>query len=108
MVLGLAIHVFVQPATTMRQYCQVHYSGRVQGVGFRYSVKRIATGYEVVGWVRNLPDGRVELQAGGEGGELDAVLAAIAASHLGGHIKETLRHDLDAPAPAWTGFEIRH
>ncbi len=92
----------------MKRYCQVVYSGRVQGVGFRYSVKQIATGYEVVGWVRNLPDGRVELQAGGESLELDAFLAAIPASGLGRHIKEMVRNDLDAPAPAWTGFEIRH
>ena len=92
----------------MKRCCQVYYSGRVQGVGFRYSVKRIATGFEVVGWVRNLTEGRVELQARGEGGELDAFLAAIAASHLRSHIKETRRNDLEAPAPAWTDFEIRH
>jgi acylphosphatase len=39
---------------------QVFYSGRVQGVGFRYTVKQIASGYEITGFVRNLPDGRVE------------------------------------------------
>jgi acylphosphatase len=40
---------------------QVFYSGRVQGVGFRYATKQLAAGFEVTGWVRNLPDGRVEL-----------------------------------------------
>ncbi len=51
---------------------QVYYSGNVQGVGFRYSVKSVATGYEVTGTVRNLPDGRVELIAEGLKDELEA------------------------------------
>ena len=37
-----------------------HYGGRVQGVGFRYTVKNIAMPYNVQGYVKNLPDGRVE------------------------------------------------
>ena len=86
---------------------QVLYSGRVQGVGFRYSVKRLATGFGVTGWVRNLPDGTVELQANGEPAEVDAFVAAIAASHLGGYIKEARPHDLGAAAEAGGGFEIR-
>ena len=40
---------------------QVLFSGRVQGIGFRYTVKQTALGYEVTGWVKNLADGRVEL-----------------------------------------------
>jgi acylphosphatase len=44
---------------------QVLYSGNVQGVGFRYTVKTVATGFEVTGTVRNLADGRVELVAEG-------------------------------------------
>lgn len=69
---------------------QVLYSGRVQGVGFRYAVKRIAGGYEVTGWVRNLPDGRVELQAmSHDAEELEAFLAAVQDSSLGGNIKES-------------------
>ena len=66
---------------------QVFYEGRVQGVGFRYSVKQLARGYEVAGWVRNLADGRVELQCSGERAEVDGFLAAIAESELKGHIK---------------------
>ena len=68
---------------------QVLYSGRVQGVGFRYTAKRIASGFEVTGWVKNLPDGRVELQAmSGDADELEAFLSAIQESDLGGLIKE--------------------
>lgn len=68
---------------------QVLYSGRVQGVGFRYSTKQIASGYEVTGSVKNLPDGRVQLQAmSHDVEELDAFLAAIDESNLGSLIKE--------------------
>jgi acylphosphatase len=68
---------------------QVLYSGRVQGVGFRYSTKQIASGYEVTGWVKNLPDGRVELQAMAlDAEELEAFLREIDESNLGSLIKE--------------------
>jgi acylphosphatase len=68
---------------------QILFSGRVQGVGFRYTTKQIASGFEVTGTVKNLPDGRVELQAmASDGGELDAFLQAIQESDLGGLIKE--------------------
>lgn len=68
---------------------QILYTGRVQGVGFRYSTKQIASGYDVVGSVRNLPDGRVELKAmAHESDELEAFLSAIDESSLGSLIKE--------------------
>jgi acylphosphatase len=86
---------------------QVFYEGRVQGVGFRYSVKRIATGFDVTGWVRNLPDGRVELQVSGEPEELRAFLEAVRESELRALIKNESQHEL-ATAPAARGFEIRH
>ena len=47
---------------------ETHYSGQVQGVGFRFQTLRIARAYEVAGFVRNLPDGRVELVAEGRSG----------------------------------------
>lgn len=85
---------------------QVLYSGRVQGVGFRYSVKQIASGYEVTGFVRNLPDGRVELQAAArETDELAEFLAAIQESNLSSLIRDCETHALPAPS-GWRGFTI--
>jgi acylphosphatase len=71
-----------------RQRVSVHYSGRVQGVGFRYTVKTVVTGFDVMGTVRNLPDGRVELIAEGDRTELEAFLEAIRDSGLGSHIRD--------------------
>jgi len=51
---------------------QVLYRGQVQGVGFRYTVRSVATGFVVSGTVRNLPDGAVELIAEGDREELAA------------------------------------
>lgn len=66
-----------------RQRLQVFYSGHVQGVGFRYTVKTLALGYEVTGTIRNLADGRVELLAEGVKDELRAFQQAIRDSGLG-------------------------
>ncbi|MDF1860754.1 MAG: acylphosphatase [Verrucomicrobiales bacterium] len=70
---------------TARQYL---FAGRVQGVGFRYSTKQLAKGFDVLGWVKNLPDGRVELQLMGEAEELDEFIQELHDSPLGHHIQE--------------------
>jgi acylphosphatase len=67
----------------------VLYSGRVQGVGFRATVRKLACGFEVVGTVRNLADGRVEMIAEGGREELEAFLKAIEESELSGFISES-------------------
>ena len=64
------------------------YSGRVQGVGFRYTVRTLTHGFEVTGTVRNLEDGRVELAAEGAKEELDAFLEAIRQSEVGRFIHQ--------------------
>lgn len=86
---------------------QVFYEGNVQGVGFRYSVRQIAKGFDVTGSVRNLRDGRVELLVTGEEGEVRAFLEAIGQSELRAHIKKHSEAPLAHP-PAFRGFEIRH
>ena len=54
-----------------------HFSGRVQGVGFRYTAQHIARGHPGKGYVRNLHDGRVEMVMEGEDAAMDAVVAAL-------------------------------
>jgi acylphosphatase len=56
---------------------RVIFEGRVQGVGFRYTVKDLARGFDVCGWVKNLPDGSVELQVMGEKAEVDSFIREI-------------------------------
>lgn len=55
----------------------VHYSGNVQGVGFRATAVMIARDYAVVGWVKNLSDGRVQLLVEGPADQVDKFLKAI-------------------------------
>ncbi len=66
-----------------RRRLQVSYHGHVQGVGFRFTVRTLAAGFEVTGTIRNLPDGRVELVAEGSRDELRAFQQAIRDSGLG-------------------------
>jgi acylphosphatase len=86
---------------------QVFYEGNVQGVGFRWSVRHIAKGFDVTGSVRNLRDGRVELLATGDQEEVRAFLEAILQSELRAHIKKHNEMPLSDPPP-FRGFEIRH
>lgn len=91
--------------TVNRARMQVLYSGNVQGVGFRYTVKTVANGFEAVGIVRNLPDGRVELVAEGARSELDAFRAAIRDSGLEAFINDELVTWAEAKNE-FRGFEI--
>jgi acylphosphatase len=88
-----------------RQRMAIFYSGRVQGVGFRYTVKSITTGFEVTGTVRNLDDGRVELIAEGEREELEAFRQAVRDSGLSGLIQRE-EENWSAANGQFRGFEI--
>lgn len=57
----------------------VHYSGHVQGVGFRFNARQVAQAYRVSGFVENIDDGRVRLVAEGETAELDRFLEELSA-----------------------------
>ena len=60
-----------------RKRLHVFFSGTVQGVGFRYTAHTCARRFAVTGFVRNCSDGRVEMVAEGEEGELEKLLEAI-------------------------------
>ncbi len=67
---------------------EVYFSGTVQGVGFRYTAQQVVTGYDLMGTVRNLVDGRVELILEGEESEIEAYLEELNETHLHDRIKE--------------------
>lgn len=71
-----------------RSRLQVLYTGRVQGVGFRFTTKQVAMGFDVTGTVRNLADGRVELIVEGQKGELEEFQQAVRESGLGRFIRD--------------------
>jgi acylphosphatase len=83
------------------------FSGRVQGVGFRYTVKNIAIRHNVSGFVRNLPDGRVEMVIEGPVDEVDQVLEALQY-----RMSDNIRNVDTATLPATGEFDhqffIRH
>ena len=82
------------------------FSGRVQGVGFRYTARLVATRFAVTGYVRNLPDGRVELVMEGADADMDAVVEGIN-GYLGRNISRTTV-DASAATGEFDGFGVRH
>jgi acylphosphatase len=84
----------------------VTFSGNVQGVGFRYTTTRVADGYDVSGYVRNRPDGKVEVVAEGDAKEIDAFLAELS-DRMGGYIRD--RGEQTAPASGkFNGFGVKY
>lgn len=84
---------------------RVYYSGRVQGVGFRYTAQNLAQGFDVAGYVRNLPNGDVELVAEGPADQVEQFLGAVA-RRMAHYIERTTVED-EAPG-GYDGFGVRH
>ena len=85
---------------------RISYRGKVQGVGFRYSVRQIAEGYTVSGHATNQPDGTVEVFLQGDRDEVEAMEKEIGGSHLAGFIRESNGREVEA-VPGMKGFQIQ-
>ena len=82
------------------------FEGRVQGIGFRYAVKQLAMGFDVVGSIKNLPEGSVELEIMGEEDEVEEFLKEIVEeSAMAHYIKDMNSHEIP-PLDDARGFVI--
>jgi acylphosphatase len=86
-------------------HATMFFSGRVQGVGFRYAVMQVAKEFEVAGFVMNLTDGRVQVEAEGRADEVAAFAAAIE-ERMRGYIRKVDRAHRERP-PQFAGFVIQ-
>jgi acylphosphatase len=89
------------------EHLRALYTGRVQGVGFRFTAQGLARRFAVSGFVRNLDDGRVELVAEGEPAEVNAFLNAIA-SEFGDRIRDVDIQPEPGDGTTLSGFSIRY
>jgi acylphosphatase len=81
------------------------FTGRVQGVGFRYTALQVAREFDVSGYVSNLPDGRVVLEAEGTPQEVEAFIGALQ-ERMDGYVRKVDRHP-SVRAPQFSGFSIK-
>lgn len=86
---------------------RVIFHGRVQGVGFRYTVKDLARGFDVCGWVKNLPDSSVELQVMGEKHEVEAFICEISEESPVAHHIKSFVEELILPLENCLSFQIK-
>ncbi len=88
-----------------RQRWIVHFSGRVQGVGFRYTARSLAESFHVSGYVQNLPDGRVRMEVEGDPAEIGRFVQRLA-ERMSGYIREQ-KVDVQPACGDYDGFQIR-
>lgn len=86
-------------------HATVFFTGRVQGVGFRYQALQVAKGFEVSGFVMNLPDGRVQLEAEGAAGEVRDFVIAVR-ERMEGYVRKVEQTETQRAAQ-FQGFSIR-
>ncbi|MDR1744125.1 MAG: acylphosphatase [Planctomycetota bacterium] len=90
----------------MRSAREITVTGTVQGVGFRWTAKRLADASGVAGWVRNNPDGSVSIAVEGEDGDIDRFLEELA-DRMGPYIRE-LKSAATNPGKNRDGFDVIH
>ena len=83
----------------------VFFSGHVQGVGFRYTVMQVAREFEIAGYVSNLTDGRVQLEAEGTAADVAAFVEAVQ-EKMHGYIRKVERNGRLRTAE-YRGFSIK-
>ena len=86
-------------------HATVFFTGRVQGVGFRYQALQEAKGFEVSGYVMNLPDGRVQLEAEGAAAEVKDFIVAVQ-ERMEGYVRKVEQTETQRAAQ-FQGFSIR-
>jgi acylphosphatase len=84
----------------------ITFTGRVQGVNFRWTTCQVAGRFDVTGWVRNERDGSVRCVAEGKPGELEAFVHAVEEA-MSGYVKDT-RVTTEAAEGGLDGFGIRY
>ena len=89
----------------MQKCLNVQFTGMVQGVGFRFTTQRIARQFQVTGFVRNLPNGKVQVTAEGEEKVLEDFLKEICESSLGHYIRD-VETEWTGPEGKFRQFEI--
>ncbi len=86
---------------------RIVFAGKVQGVGFRYATKEIARSYDVCGWVKNMPDGTVELQIMAEtDSELEAFLKELTEESAVAYHIQSMHAQVIPPLEGVVGFCI--
>ena len=86
----------------------VRVTGLVQGVGFRWFVRERARRLGLAGWVRNLPDGSVEVLAAGDAGQLDLLRGELRKGPRGASVDALVELGPTAAEPAAQPFGILH
>jgi acylphosphatase len=100
----ISTHDKAASETCRRRTC--YFSGRVQGVGFRYTVHNLAMPHNIKGYVRNLPDGRVELVMEGSEREIDELVESVRRKMT--HFIRQMDVQEGPVTNAFSGFSIRH